>query len=168
MSEVSAAMGLTSLESLEEFVTVNYRNYKEYQQQLADVPGLSLLTFDEDEKCNYQYVVLEIDEDAMGITRDQLDDILWAENILSRRYFYPGCHRMEPYRTRYPQASLWLPETERLANKVLCLPTGTAMGSTEIKGICQLIQLIACESKAVKERMLKQPLRHNPLKSYFE
>ncbi|PYJ68117.1 MAG: dTDP-4-dehydro-6-deoxyglucose aminotransferase, partial [Verrucomicrobia bacterium] len=138
MSEVSAAMGLTSLESLEKFVAANYRNYIEYRQQLADVPGISLLTFDEDEKCNYQYVVLEIDEHAMGITRDQLDDILWAENILSRRYFYPGCHRMEPYRTRYPQASLWLPETERLANKVLCLPTGTAMGSTEIKGICQL------------------------------
>ena len=168
MSEVSAAMGLTSLESLEKFVAANYRNYIEYRQQLADVPGISLLTFDEDEKCNYQYVVLEIDEHAMGITRDQLDDILWAENILSRRYFYPGCHRMEPYRTRYPQASLWLPETERLANKVLCLPTGTAMGSTEIKGICQLIQLIACEREAVKERMLKQPLRHNPLKSYFE
>ena len=168
MSEVSAAMGLTSLESLEKFVAANYRNYIEYRQQLADVPGISLLTFDEDEKCNYQYVVLEIDEHAMGITRDQLDDILWAENILSRRYFYPGCHRMEPYRTRYPQASLLLPETERLANKVLCLPTGTAMGSTEIKGICQLIQLIACESEAVKERMLKQPLRHNPLKSYFE
>ena len=168
MSEVSAAMGLNSLESLEKFVAANYRNYIEYWQQLADVPGISLLTFDEDEKCNYQYVVLEIDEHAMGITRDQLDDILWAENILSRRYFYPGCHRMEPYRTRYPQASLWLPETERLANKVLCLPTGTAMGSTEIKGICQLIQLIACESEAVKERMLKQPLRHNPLKSYFE
>ena len=168
MSEVSAAMGLTSLESLEKFVAANYRNYIEYRQQLADVPGISLLTFDEDEKCNYQYVVLEIDEHAMGITRDQLDDILWAENVLTRRYFYPGCHRMEPYRTRYPQASLWLPETERLANKVLCLPTGTAMGSTEIKGICQLIQLIACESEAVKERMLKQPLRHNPLKSYFE
>ncbi len=168
MSEVSAAMGLTSLESLEKFVAANYRNYREYRQRLADVPWISLLTFDEDEKCNYQYVVLEIDEHAMGITRDQLDDILWAENILSRRYFYPGCHRMEPYRTRYPQASLWLPETERLANKVLCLPTGTAMGSTEIKGICQLIQLIACESEAVKERMLKQPLRHNPLKSYFE
>jgi len=168
MSEVSAAMGLTSLESLEEFVTVNYRNYKEYQQQLADVPGLSLLTFDEDERCNYQYVVLEIDEDAMGITRDQLDDILWAENILSRCYFYPGCHRMEPYSTRYPKASLLLPETERLTNKVLCLPTGTAVGASEIKGICQLIRLSACEGEAVKERMLKQPLRHHSLKSYFE
>jgi dTDP-4-amino-4,6-dideoxygalactose transaminase len=168
MSEVSAAMGLTSLESLEEFVAVNYRNYREYQQQLADVPGISLVTFDEHEKCNYQYVVLEIDDHAMGITRDQLDDILWAENVLSRRYFYPGCHRMQPYRTSYPQAALLLPETERLTNKVLCLPTGTAVGASEIKGICQLIRLIACESGAVKERMLKQPLRHHSLKSYFE
>ena len=164
MSEVSAAMGLTSLESLEEFVAVNYRNYREYQQQLADVPGISLLTFNEHEKCNYQYVVLEIDEHAIGITRDQLDDILWAENVLSRRYFYPGCHRMEPYRTRYAQASLSLRETEKLAARVLCLPTGTAVGSDEISAICDIIKFVADEGCVVKERMLKQPLRHHPLK----
>src|SRR5207249_2174991 len=119
MSEVSAAMGLTSLESLEKFVAANYRNYKEYRQQLAEVPGVSLLTYNQDEKCNYHYIVLEIDEGALGITRDQLDDILWAENVLSRRYFYPGCHRMEPYRTRSVQASLSLHETEKLAARVL-------------------------------------------------
>jgi dTDP-4-amino-4,6-dideoxygalactose transaminase len=168
MSEVSAAMGLTSLESLEKFVAANYRNYREYRQQLADVPGISLLTFDEGEKCNYQYVVLEIDPDAMGINRDQLDDILWAENILTRRYFYPGCHRMEPYCTRNPRATLSLPETERLATKVLCLPTGTAVGGEEISAICQIITFVARERRAVKERMLKPPLRHHPLKSYFK
>ena len=161
MSEVSAAMGLTSLESLEEFVTVNYRNYKEYQQQLADVPGLSLLTFDEDEKCNYQYVVLEIDEDAMGITRDQLDDILWAENVLTRRYFYPGCHQMEPYRTDDPQAGLRLSQTERLGKRVLCLPTGSAVTSNEISAICALIEFIVEHAEALKERLsMKTNLRH--------
>src|SRR6266404_9063566 len=65
MSEVSAAMGLTSLESLEKFVAANYRNYKQYQQEIAEAPGISVLPYDEGEKCNYQYVVLEIDEDAM-------------------------------------------------------------------------------------------------------
>lgn len=168
MNEVSAAMGLTSLESLEKFVTTNYRNYREYRQQLADVPGISLLTFDEDEKFNYQYVVLEIDEHAMGITRNQLDDILWAENVLSRRYFYPGCHRMEPYRTRDLRAALSLPETERLATRVLCLPSGTAVGRDEISAICQIIKFVAGEGRAVKQRMLKPPLRHHPLKSHFE
>jgi len=167
MSEVAAAMGLTSLESFEEFVATNYRNYKQYQQELAEAPGISVLPYDESEKCNYQYIVLEIDEKAMGISRDQLDDILWAENVLSRRYFYPGCHRMEPYRTRYAQASLSLPETERLAAKVLCLPTGTAVGVSEISAICQIIKFLAREGRRVKERMLKQPLQQHPLKSYF-
>jgi len=164
MSEVSAAMGLTSLESLEKFVAANYRNYKEYRQQLAEVPGVSVLAYDQDEKCNYHYIVVEIDERALGITRDQLDDILWAENVLTRRYFYPGCHRMEPYRTRYAQASLSLPETEKLASRVLCLPTGSAVGSDEITAICDIIKFVAGEGSAVKEGMLKQPLRHHPLK----
>jgi dTDP-4-amino-4,6-dideoxygalactose transaminase len=164
MSEVSAAMGLTSLESLEKFVAANCRNYKEYRQQLAEVPSVSVLAYDQDEKCNYQYIVLEIDEGALGITRDQLDDIFWAENVLTRRYFYPGCHRMEPYRTLYAQASLSLPETEKLAARVLCLPTGTAVGSDEITAICDLIKFVAAEGSAVKERMPKQPLRHHPLK----
>ena len=34
MSEVAAAMGLTSLESLHEFIGVNRRNYDQYQEQL--------------------------------------------------------------------------------------------------------------------------------------
>ena len=33
MSEVSAAMGLTSLESLDNFISINYRNYKQYQNE---------------------------------------------------------------------------------------------------------------------------------------
>jgi dTDP-4-amino-4,6-dideoxygalactose transaminase len=167
MSEVAAAMGLTSLESFEEFVATNYQNYKQYHQELAEAPGISVLPYDEDEKCNYQYIVLEIDEKAMKISRDQLDDILWAENILTRRYFYPGCHRMEPYRTRYAQASLSLPETERLAAKVLCLPTGTAVGQAEISAICQIIQFLTREGNVVRKQMLTQPLRRHPLKSYF-
>ena len=168
MSEVSAAMGLTSLESLENFVAANHRNYKDYRQRLENVPGVSMMPYDEDEKSNYQYIVLEVDECGLGINRDQLDDILWAENVLSRRYFYPGCHRMEPYRTLPPKAGLLLPETEKLASRVLCLPTGNAIGRDEIGAICQIILLIARERDTVKERMLKTPLPHHPWKSYLE
>jgi len=158
MSEVSAAMGLTSLESLQEFVAVNFRNYKQYRQLLAQVPGVSVLTYNEVEKCNYQYIVLEIDEEVLGINRDQLDEILWAENILSRRYFYPGCHRMEPYRSRYAQAARLLPETEILTNKILCLPTGTALGPKEISAICEVIAFIVKHAGEVKERLSVKPL----------
>jgi dTDP-4-amino-4,6-dideoxygalactose transaminase len=141
MNEVSAAMGLTSLESMEEFIRINYRNYRQYKKLLRGIPGIRLLCYHELEKNNFQYIVLEIDKTVTHISRDQLQQILWAERILARRYFYPGCHRMEPYRSYFPHARLALPNTERLVTQVLCLPTGTAIGLDQIRIVCQIIRL---------------------------
>ena len=139
MSEISAAMGLTNLESMDEFIDVNRLNYEQYAQELAGLKGLTLLTYDEKEKCNYQYVVLEIDQTKTILSRDQLMEILHMENVLARRYFYPGCHLMEPYRSYFPHAGLLLPETERLTDRVLCLPTGTGVDGSQIDLICQIL-----------------------------
>ncbi len=141
MSEVSAAMGLTGLESLEEFIAVNRRNYEQYLRELSGIPGLRLVTYDPTEKSNYQYIIAEIDENVTGINRDQLVEILHAENVLARRYFYPGCHQMEPYRSYFPHAGLVLPETERLVKRVFSLPTGTAVNPEEIALVGQVIRL---------------------------
>jgi dTDP-4-amino-4,6-dideoxygalactose transaminase len=141
MSEVSAAMGLTSLESIEEFIEVNRRNYQCYQEGLANIPGVSLFSVNEAEKHNYQYIVLEIDEEETQVSRDMLIKILHAENVIARRYFYPGCHRMEPYRSYFPHAGLLLPETEHLCQRVLILPTGTAISTTDINNVCEIIKI---------------------------
>jgi dTDP-4-amino-4,6-dideoxygalactose transaminase len=140
ISEVSAAMGLTSFESLGEFISVNHAHYQTYKQALAGIPGLTLVEYDDNEKNNYQYIVIEVDEKIAGISRDLLVKILHAENVLARRYFYPGVHQMEPYRSYFPNAGLVLRETEELTQRVLQLPTGTAVSKTEIEGICELIR----------------------------
>jgi dTDP-4-amino-4,6-dideoxygalactose transaminase len=155
MSEISAAMGLTGLESLEEFIAINYRNYKCYQHELADLTGIRLFPHNEMERGNYQYVILEIDEAATGLSRDHLIQVLHAENILARRYFYPGCHRMEPYRSYFPHAGLLLPETEKITERVLSLPTGTAVGLEEVSAVCQIIRLSLQQAKAVNRRLEK-------------
>jgi dTDP-4-amino-4,6-dideoxygalactose transaminase len=154
MSEASAAMGLTGLESLEEFIATNYRNYKQYQTDLSGIPGLRLVAHDEREKVNFQYIVLEIDEEVTQLSRDQMVEILHAENVLARRYFYPGCHKMEPYRSYFPNAGLMLPETEKLAKRVLSLPTGNTIGHDEISNICQIIRVAVAHGKEVSERLL--------------
>ena len=102
--------------------------------------GLTLLANDEKETSNYQYVVLEIDDSKCILTRDQLIQVLYAENVLARRYFYPGCHRAEPYRTLYPDAHLHLPQTERVANRVITLPTGQVITPETIGVICDIIR----------------------------
>ncbi|NER35630.1 MAG: aminotransferase class I/II-fold pyridoxal phosphate-dependent enzyme [Oscillatoria sp. SIO1A7] len=141
MNEISAAMGLTSLACLDEWIEINYRHYRQYRQELAGSIGIRLYPFDERERRNYQYIILEIDETASKISRDRLLEVLQAENILARRYFYPGCHKMEPYRS---SGQTWhLPQTERLASRVISLPTGTALQSEDISQICQIIRLAA-------------------------
>ncbi len=153
MSEMSAAMGLTGIESLDEFISVNYRNYKKYALELKELPGIELMRYDESEKCNFQYVVIEVDRDVAGIGRDQLLRILHSENVMARRYFYPGCHRMEPYRSCFPHAGLLLPNTEQLVHKVMSLPTGTAVGEAEISKICGIIRLAVTNAAALQKRL---------------
>lgn len=153
MSEVSAAMGLTGLESLERFVAINAENYRAYLRELSDIPGVRMLAYDEREQGNYQYIVLEIDEQIAGISRDQMVQILHAENVRARRYFYPGCHRMEPYRSYFPHAGLLLPETERLVQRVMTLPTGTSVNSENIARICQIIRFAVAHSSAISPRL---------------
>ena len=147
MNEMSAAMGLTSMASMDEFINVNYRNYKQYQNELAGIQGVNLITFNELEKCNYQYVVLEIDKTVAGISRGELLNILVAENILARPYFSPGCHKMEPYQSDPLYAKSPLPETERFVKRTMGLPTGTAIGVEEISQICQIIRMVTTNWK---------------------
>lgn len=153
MTEVSAAMGLENLLSLDEFVTANRGNYEHYRRELQRIPGLTVLTFDKEQQNNYQYVVVEIDENVTGISRDQIMEILWTENVLARRYFYPGCHRMEPYRSLFPDAGTRLPATETLVQRVLVLPTGTAVTTADISQVCSIIETVVINGAEVRQRL---------------
>jgi len=153
MSEISAAMGLTGLESLEDFVTINYQNYQRYQRGLENVEGLRLLTYNERERQNYQYIVVEIDPDVTGVSLDVIVDLLWAEHVIARRYFYPGVHQMEPYHSYFPHAGLLLQETERLSERVMVLPTGTAVSVGDIDEICKLIRLAVAHGPALTQKL---------------
>lgn len=141
MTEISAAMGLSSFERLDEFIEVNRNNYSIYRKELADVHGVRLIDYTSTEKCNYQYVILEIDETVTGLDRNQLVSVLQAENVIARRYFYPGCHQMEPYRSYFPHAHLLLPKTEWLADRVMSLPTGTSVSAEDVVNICRIIRI---------------------------
>jgi dTDP-4-amino-4,6-dideoxygalactose transaminase len=147
MNEFCAAMGLTSLDSMDEFLAINGRHYRRYQRELDRLGGIRLLAYDESERCHHQYIVIEVDESTTQISRDHLQRILWADGIFARRYFYPGCHRIEPYRFAIP--GLRLPQTEQLVERVLCLPTGNAIGETDIAQICQIIRLVMQNASAV-------------------
>lgn len=156
LNEVSAAVGLTSFDSMDEFVATNRRNYESYEVGLKGIPGVSLISYDTSERNNFQYIVAEIDETAAGVSRDELVEVLWVENVIARRYFYPGCHRMEPYRSLYPHAGLLLPETERLVERTLLLPNGTAVNPDQIATICGILRTAIARGAEVRARLAER------------
>jgi dTDP-4-amino-4,6-dideoxygalactose transaminase len=148
MSELSAAMGLTSLESLDEFVAANRRNHESYTRRLGALDGVAVLGYDDGERHNYHYVVADVSPSA-ALSRDELIDVLHAENVLARRYFCPGCHRLEPY-ARSPLA---LPVTDDLAGRTLVLPTGTAVGEGDIDVVASIVRLALANADVVRGRL---------------
>lgn len=145
MIEVAAAMGLVNFDTIDNVVEVNYRNHQTYLDELSGLPGISLSTYDETDSNNYQYVVMEVSEKC-AVNRDQIIKALHAENILARKYFWPGCHNMKPYSELYPHAGLMLQNTQQVAESVIVLPSGTAVDSEKIKLITLIIRVLV-ESK---------------------
>jgi dTDP-4-amino-4,6-dideoxygalactose transaminase len=142
MIEIAAAMGLVNLDSLDDVIAANRRNYMMYREALQGIPGVSLLHYDDAERNNYQYVVVEVGPDCQA-SRDQLVEALRAENIMARRYFWPGCHNMEPYRSLFPHAGLLLPATQQVAGRVIVLPTGQTMTPEALATVVQVIRTLA-------------------------
>ncbi len=142
MNEVQAAMGLVSLDNMQAFVAHNRENYLAYREGISAIPGLDLLEYQLEERNNYQYIIIEVDESVFGLSRDELAMVMAAENVDVRRYFYPGCHRMEPYRSYYPMAYLQLPTTERILERVLAFPTGNAVQPDDVARITNLLSRI--------------------------
>ncbi len=126
MPEICAAMGLTNLDAMQGVVDANRRNHQRYMAALADIPGIQVLDYDPRESSNFQYVIVEVDP-AFPVPRDEIVACLHAEGILARKYFWPGCHNMKPFRDLYPHAGLLLPNTQRVADRVVVLPTGTTL-----------------------------------------
>ena len=102
--------------------------------------------------------MVEVDPDAFGMDRDQLVRVLHAENVLARKYFHPGCHEMEPYRTTDPDAHRRLPHTERLCARVLTLPNGTGLDTADVEAVGALLRSCAALAPAIAARLGRSPV----------
>lgn len=144
MHELSAAMGLEMLSQLDIIIEHNHRVFQVYSEHLSPVPGLRLVVPQPEVTSNWQYVPVFVDAAITGIARDTLLQLLWADNVRARRYFYPGCHRMPPY-DRESQSNLALSNTETACEQLLTLPTGTSVDLESARVIAQMIAF-ACEN----------------------
>lgn len=142
MNEVSAAMGLTNLVSIDSLIELNRMKHAHYERELAEISGVKFLISPEGVESNYQYAVLQVGQE-FPVSRDELVEVLHQENVRVRRYFWPGCHRMVPYRSNGSVDHSELPITDLVADSVVVLPMGHSVTADVIRAIASVIKAIS-------------------------
>lgn len=135
ISEAQAAMLLLGLDRLDDYVESNRRRYESYREELSVLSGLRFVDHAAGQVSNFQYVVIEIDAPAFGMTRDELVDVLRDHGILARRYFSPSIHKLPPFGT-----GVALPNTDFLCETLVQLPTGQAISDEDVVRVCGIIR----------------------------
>lgn len=145
MSEISAAMGLTSLESMATFIEANRANHVRLCQALEGCQELKVLQFDLEQRNNWQYLVVELDHALPVRLRDETIEHLRQHGYMARRYFWPGCHNMAPYVDDLSHVPESLEATSRVAEHVVVLPTGPEMRNKQIDHVAALMRQVMSE-----------------------
>jgi dTDP-4-amino-4,6-dideoxygalactose transaminase len=141
MPEFNALLGLHSLRLLETAARHRSQVAAWYQEQLAQVPGVGFQQVEVGNRNSYKDFSVLIDQEAFGISRDELATALAAENIDTRKYYQPPVHRQRAYR-KYASPKTNLGNTEVLAAGSLSLPMWSHMDQDTVTRICEAVARI--------------------------
>jgi dTDP-4-amino-4,6-dideoxygalactose transaminase len=140
LNEVQAAVGILLLKEIEAEIEQRKVITKQYRQLLGDVPGITVSKDLEGVTHNYPYLVIRIDKDEYGLSRDEVLEKLNKYNVISRRYFYPLCSNYQCYRDIPSASAARLPIANKIAEEVLSLPLHGRMNADDVEKICDIIR----------------------------
>lgn len=133
MTDVHAGLGLANLKHLSDFVQNRREKYEMYQALLSPLPFITFQKFDS-KAYNYSYLPVLFENETLLL---EAIERLVANGIRPRRYFHPALNIIPLFA---PQDAL--PNAERIARTILCLPLYDTLPPEDIERICKCIAAI--------------------------
>lgn len=129
MSELHAGMGLAVLPHMKSILKERRKVCKYYEEHLH-FSKFKSLRLRQKTKWNYSYYPIIFETESQLL---QILTVLNNQRIFPRRYFYPSLNTIE-----YLKGGV-MPNSEKIASRVLCLPLAAQMKLSDVKRICDLI-----------------------------
>ena len=139
MPEFNAALATAGIPLLDEKVARRNEIARLYTDGLRGLPGITFQKVDERDTHTFKDFSIHIAGEQFGLTRDQLAQALLAENVETKRYFYPPLHKQRHYRDYFDSP---LPGTDWVADNILSLPIYETLSDDTVKTIIECIHLI--------------------------
>ena len=137
MNEFCAAMGLCNLRHIDVNIAKRKTVVEHYRAQLANIEGIQLNAIQENVESNYSYFPIVVNEEVMGVTRNEIYETLAQAGIKSRKYFYPLTNTFDCFQGKY-DADL-TPVARKVAGRVLTLPLYSDLPLEVVDKICGII-----------------------------
>jgi dTDP-4-amino-4,6-dideoxygalactose transaminase len=138
MSEFNAALGLLQLKYIDSEILKRKLIDSKYRDKLKDLKGIDCIS-NFAKISNYSYFPIIVNDDY-PLSRDQLYDQLRANNIYSRRYFYPLISDFPMYKEYESAQHNNLRIASKVASKILCLPIYSNLKMEDHQRIVDLIR----------------------------
>lgn len=129
ISEIHAALGLCVLPHIGNLIEKRKELSKFYDLLLSETEITKPVWREETESTYTYYPVIFESESALLQTRKALEN----KEISSRRYFYPSLNKL-PYVSEQSA-----PVSEKISQRILCLPLYPDLETREVKEICETI-----------------------------
>lgn len=139
MNEVQAALGILQLKYIGHAIERRKAIDRRYRESLRDIPGLTVLLEPRDTVRNYAYFPILVGPDY-PTSRDTLYQRLRESGIHARRYFYPLISDMPMYRGLVSAAVANLPNANKVAAQILCLPIYPDLAEDDHQKVIQAVR----------------------------
>lgn len=140
MNELQAALGRVVLRHVDAERARRAQIARIYRDRLRDVAGLSVVAMPPGVTDSQQYLIVRVNEQAAGCSRDTLHARLKRFNIVTRKYFHPLCSQYACYRHLPSARPENLPNAHRVAAEVLSLPYYGLLPDDDVHRICDAIE----------------------------
>ena len=137
MDEIRSAYGLLNLKQVDAAIEARRKVAVRYREALKDVEGITFFEDIPGVRHNYSYFPIFVDAGKYGMSRDDLYFKMRENGVLGRRYFYPLISSFSTYRGLPSAAKENLPNANRMADSVICLPMHHALEESEIERVIQ-------------------------------
>jgi len=137
MNEFQAAMGICNLRHVDEEIQKRKAVVEHYRERLSGVPGIRLCADQEETKPNYAYFPVVFD--GYKYSRDEVYELLKAQNVVARKYFFPLTNSFECYKDMPTAGEDKTPVAKYIADRVLTLPLYADLRLEDVERICSVI-----------------------------
>lgn len=132
MDEVRSAYGLLNLKQVDLAIEARHQVAIQYRKALRDVAGITFFNDMPGVRHNYSYFPIFVNAEIYGMTRDELYFKMKENGVLGRRYFYPLISSFDIYRGLPSAKKENLPQANKMADSVICLPMHHALSEEDI------------------------------------